>query len=69
MRRIGLCIRVWRKAGCLHQLDVDPQTLIDLGHGNRPLTDLRYRCKNCGSKRTDWVVAAKRTAPWPGDRQ
>jgi hypothetical protein len=47
-----------------HQTDVDPQTLIDLGRGDRPLIDLRYMCTNCGSERTDWVVASRRTDPW-----
>jgi hypothetical protein len=41
----GLCIRVWCKAGCHHQTDKDPQTLIDVGHGDRP------RCRYCGEQR------------------
>lgn len=64
MLRTGLCLRVWCKAGCLRQADIDAQTLIDLGHGDRPLLHLRFRCTNCGSSRTDCVVAAKRTSPW-----
>jgi len=28
-----------------------------------PLTDLRFRCANCGRRMTDWVVTAKRIGP------
>lgn len=59
----GGCIRVWCKAGCQHQADLDPQEIIDLGRGDVPLVHLRYRCMKCGSSRTDWVIAALRTGP------
>jgi hypothetical protein len=62
MQRAGLLVRVWCKGGCHHQ-DVDPQALIDLGRGDVPLTHPRYRCSNCGSRRTDWVVASLHTGP------
>jgi hypothetical protein len=64
MQRAGLTIRLWCKAGCRHQVDVDPQQIIDLGRGDVPLINLRYRCSKCGSSRTDWVVASRRTGPW-----
>jgi hypothetical protein len=62
--RAGFTIRVWCKAGCVRRVDVDPQAIIDAGRGDVPLIHLRYRCSKCGSRRTDWVVASKRTGPW-----
>jgi hypothetical protein len=41
--------------------------LIDQGRGDVPLTRLRFRCSNCGSDRTDWVVTSKGATavqPW-----
>lgn len=68
MVRAGGCIRVWCKAGCRHQVDLDPQRLVDLGRGDVPLIHLRYRCTKCGSDRTDWVIAATHTGPaWAAD--
>jgi hypothetical protein len=62
--RSGGIIRVWCKAGCHHQVDLDPQRLIDLGRGDVPLIHLRYRCDRCGSTHTDWVITAPHTGPW-----
>ena len=40
------------------QADADLQAIIKVGRGDVPLTELRFRCSNCGSRRTDWVVTA-----------
>jgi hypothetical protein len=50
---------VWCKGGCQHRAPADLQKLVDAGHGDVPLTQLRFRCSNCGSRRTDWVVTAR----------
>ena len=46
---------VWCKS-CRHQADADLQALVDSGRGDVPLKDLRFRCTNCRSRLTDWVV-------------
>ena len=33
------------------------------GRGDVPLIKLRFRCSNCGSRLTNWVVTAKDTGP------
>jgi len=53
---------VWCKS-CRHQREVDLQALVDSGRGDVPLIRLRFRCSNCGSRLTDWVVTAKNTGP------
>jgi Zn finger protein HypA/HybF involved in hydrogenase expression len=55
-------VRVWCK-GCQHQSDADLQALVDAGRGDVPLHDLRFRCTNCGSHQTDWIVTAKPMPP------
>jgi hypothetical protein len=58
---------VWCKGGCQHQAEADLQGLVDAGRGDVPLTHLRFRCKNCGSSRTDSVVtsaSATTVQPW-----
>jgi hypothetical protein len=45
----------------------DLQKLVDIGHGDMPLSQLRFRCSNCGSRNTDWVVIARSAVvvqPW-----
>jgi hypothetical protein len=57
--RVGyVYVRVWCTP-CRHQAPADLQALVDAGHGDVPLKDLRFRCSNCGSRLTDWVVTAK----------
>ena len=55
-------VLVWCKA-CRHEADADLQALVDAGRGDVPLIKLRFRCSNCGSRLTDWVVTAKNTGP------
>jgi hypothetical protein len=49
---------VWCKA-CRHWRDADLQALVDSGRGDVPLAETRFRCSNCGSRLTDFVVTAK----------
>ena len=61
-----LWLLAWCKA-CDHQAPADLQAIIDVGRGDVPLKDLRFRCTKCGSRLTDSVVMAKdalRVEPW-----
>ena len=65
-QRTPTCRR-WCKGGCRHQAHADLQALIEQGRGEVPLTRLKFRCSNCGSDRTDWVIASKGATavqPW-----
>jgi hypothetical protein len=62
-----LCVPplVWCKGGCQHQADADLHRLVDSGRGDVPLTRLKFRCSNCGSDRTDFVVTSRdNPQPW-----
>jgi hypothetical protein len=51
---------------CQRQRDADLQTLVDTGHGDVALVELRWRCGECGSSRIDMVCMSKDSAvvPW-----
>jgi hypothetical protein len=50
---------------CRHQADADLYTLVESGRGDVPLTELRFRCSNCGTYRTDFVVTSQDVVkPW-----
>jgi hypothetical protein len=50
---------------CRHQADADLQALIDAGRGDVPLSRLRFRCSQCGTHRTDFVVTSRDVVkPW-----
>jgi hypothetical protein len=50
---------------CRHQADADLQALVLAGRGNVPLTELRFRCSQCGTDRTDFVVTSRdNPQPW-----
>ena len=51
-------VLVWCKA-CRHRRDADLQALVDAGRGDVPLIQLRFRCSNCGSQLTDFVVTSR----------
>ena len=53
-----LWLLAWCKA-CDHQAPADLQAIIDVGRGDVPLKDLRFRCTECGSRLTDSVVMAR----------
>jgi hypothetical protein len=57
-------VLVWCKS-CRHQRDADLQALIDACHGDVPLIHLRFRCSNCGSSLTDFVVTATEATGQP----
>ena len=44
---------------CRHQADADLQVIIDTGRGDVPLTELRFRCSQCGTDRTDFVATSR----------
>jgi len=48
---------------CHHQADADLHALVKSGQGDVPLKDLQFRCANCGSRLTDWVVMANKSGP------
>jgi hypothetical protein len=48
-------------------LPADLQAVINAWEGDRPLKDLKFRCTNCGSRRTDFVVMSRHALavqPW-----
>jgi hypothetical protein len=50
---------------CRHQADADLRALVLRGQGDVPLTELRFRCSNCGTARTDFVVTSRdNPQPW-----
>jgi hypothetical protein len=57
-------VLVWCKA-CRHEANADLQAIMDVGRGDVPLTKLRFRCSNCGSRLTDFVVTSRGSPqPW-----
>ena len=65
LRARYVSLLVWCKGGCQHQAHANLQALIDAGRGDVPLTRLRFRCSNCGSDRTDFVVTSRdNPQPW-----
>jgi hypothetical protein len=44
---------------CRHQADADLRALVLRGQGDVPLTELRFRCSQCGTARTDFVVTSR----------
>ena len=50
-------VLVWCKA-CRHQANADLQALLDAGRGDVPLNRLRFRCANCRSRLTDFLVTS-----------
>jgi hypothetical protein len=54
--------RVWCKA-CQHSIDADLAALIRDGHGDKPIAHVKWRCANCGSRRTDAVVMGSHITP------
>jgi Zn finger protein HypA/HybF involved in hydrogenase expression len=57
-------VLVWCKS-CRHRRDADLQGLVDAGRGDMPLVALRFRCSNCRSRLTDFVVTSRdEPRPW-----
>jgi hypothetical protein len=50
---------------CRHQADADLDAIVESGRGNVPLTALLFRCLQCGTDRTDFVVTSRDVVkPW-----
>jgi hypothetical protein len=50
---------------CRHQADADLRAIILTGRGDVPLTEMRFRCSQWGTDRTDFVVTAPdNPQPW-----
>ena len=50
---------------CRHQADSDLEAIVNSGRGDVPLTELRFRCSQCGTDRTDFVVTSRdNPQPW-----
>jgi hypothetical protein len=55
---------------CRHQADADLWALVESGRGEVPLTELRFRCSQCGTDRTDFVVTSRdNPQPWRAARE
>jgi len=59
-RYVRVALTCW---SCRHQRDADLAGLVAAGRGDVPLKDLQFRCANCGSRLTDWVVMANKSGP------
>jgi hypothetical protein len=60
-----LCLSM-RCRACFHHVLADLRAIIDAGQDDWPIKDLRFRCTECGSSRTDHVVTSRdslRVAP------
>jgi len=44
---------------CRHQVDADLDALVKSGQGDVSLTELQFRCLQCGTDRTDFVVTSQ----------
>jgi hypothetical protein len=43
----------------------DVNALVETGRGDVPLTELRFRCSQCGTDNTDFVVTSRdNPQPW-----
>jgi len=50
---------------CRHQAEADLQAIVESGRGDVPLTELQFRCSQCGTDRTDSVVTSRdNPQPW-----
>jgi hypothetical protein len=50
---------------CRHRADADLPAIVESGRGDVPLTELRFRCSQCGTDRTDFVVTSRdNPQPW-----
>jgi hypothetical protein len=50
---------------CRHQANADLRAIVLARRGDVPLTELRFRCSQCGTDRTDFVVTSRdNPQPW-----
>jgi hypothetical protein len=62
MAQTGFRLHVWCKS-CHHAKDADLAALIEAGKGDVPLVRMRWRCGNCGSRVTEFIVAGSHMRP------
>jgi len=60
--RGGFRVHVWCKS-CRHSKDADLNALIVAGRGDVPLIRIKWRCGNCGSRLTDFIVGGSHMRP------
>jgi hypothetical protein len=58
----GWRLTVWCKA-CRYQTGIEFPALVKAGKGNVPLVNLRFRCTNCRSLLTGFVVSGSHMQP------
>ena len=58
----GYRVHVWCKS-CRHAKDADLAALVAAGKGDVPLIQLRWRCGNCGSRLTEFIVGGSHMRP------
>jgi hypothetical protein len=63
--RTGYRVHVWCKA-CQHAKDADLAALIADGRGDVPLVQMKWRCGNCGSRLTEFIVGGSHMRPGSG---
>jgi formate dehydrogenase maturation protein FdhE len=57
-----MTVRVWCKA-CRHSRNADLAALIAAGRGDTRLVRIRWRCGNCRSRLTDFVISGSHLRP------
>jgi hypothetical protein len=62
---IGYRVHVWCKS-CRHAKDANLAALIDAGCGDVPLVQMKWRCGNCGSRLTEFIVGGSHMRPGSG---
>jgi hypothetical protein len=60
--RTGYRVHVWCKS-CRHAKDADLAALIDAGRGDMPSGQMKWRCSNCGSRLTEFIVGGSHMRP------
>jgi hypothetical protein len=60
--RTGYRVHVWCKA-CQHAKDADLAALAADGRGDVPLVQMKWRCGNCGSRLTEFIVGGSHMRP------
>ena len=60
----GFRVHVWCKS-CHHAKDADLAALVAGGRGDVPLIRTKWRCGNCGSRLTDFIVAGSHMSGRP----
>jgi hypothetical protein len=62
MASTGLKWHIWCRA-CRWSEDADFQKLINVGRGDVPLVELKWRCGNCGARLVDAIMTGQHLGP------